>query len=158
MESVKIERLDHHGLVAGIIDELKLVELIDGRLPSDEQETVSAGEAVKAMVINGLGFCNRPLMLTPQFYQNLPMELLFRPGVTAEHFNRHKLGRTLDEIQAYGCDLLFSELALSVCDQEGVDRRNFSITRGSGPFADNIWQGCDGLFSHPETVGEVFPE
>ncbi len=56
VESVKIERLDHHGLVAGIIDELKLVELIDRRLPSDDQETVSAGEAVKAMVINGLGF------------------------------------------------------------------------------------------------------
>ena len=127
MESVKIERLDHHGLVAGIIDELKLVEIIDRRLPSDDQETISAGEAVKAMVINGLGFCNRPLMLTPQFYQNLPMELLFRPGVKAEHFNRHKLGRTLDEIHAYGCDLLFSELALSACNQEGVDRRNNSL-------------------------------
>ncbi len=127
MESIKIERLDHHGLVAGIIDELKLVEIIDRRLPGDEQEAVSAGEAVKAMIINGLGFCNRPLMLTPQFYQNLPMEVLFRRGVRAEHFNRHKLGRTLDEIHVYGCDALFSELALSACDQEGVDRRNTSL-------------------------------
>jgi transposase len=127
MSSLAIDRLDHHGVVSGIIDDLKLVEIIDQRIPADEQSAVSAGEAVKAMIINGLGFCNKPLMLTPQFYDNLPMELLFRPGVEAQHFNRHKLGRTLDEIHVYGCDTLFSELALSACDQEGVERRNNSL-------------------------------
>ena len=38
-------------------------------------------------------------------------------------FNRFKLGRTLDEAYTYGCDLLFSELALAVCAQEGIDLR-----------------------------------
>jgi transposase len=38
-------------------------------------------------------------------------------------FNRFKLGRTLDEVHAYGCELLFSELALAVCVQEGMDLR-----------------------------------
>ena len=52
----------------------------DARIEADAQETVTAGEAVKAMIINGLGFSNRPLMLTPPFFENLPMELLFRPG------------------------------------------------------------------------------
>ena len=96
MESIRVERLDHHGLVASIVDELKLTEIIDQRVASDEQSVVTVGEAVKAMILNGLGFSNRPLMLTPQFYQNLPIELLFRADVKAEHFNRHKLGRTLD--------------------------------------------------------------
>ena len=134
MSSLAIERLDHHGLVSGIIDDLKLVEIIDQRIPADEQSAVSAGEAVKAMIINGLGFCNKPLMLTPQFYDNLPMELLFRPGVEAEHFNRHKLGRTLDEIHTYGCDTLFSELALSASltgAYEGqADEQAIAITYG----------------------------
>lgn len=61
--------------------------------------------------------------LTPQFFANKPLDLLFREGVCAEMFNRFKLGRTLDEVHAYGCDLLFSELALAVCAQEGIDLR-----------------------------------
>ena len=125
--SLQIERLDHHGVVAGMIEELKLVEIIDARLGQDEQEKVSAGEAVKAMILNGLGFSNRPLMLTPQFYENLPLEKLFRAGVKAQDFNRHKLGRTLDQAYEYGCDLLFSELALRACAQEGVEVRYNSL-------------------------------
>jgi transposase len=127
MSELRIERLDHHGLVAGIIDDLQLVERIDERIESDEQETISVGEAMKAMIINGLGFCNRPLMLTPQFFENLPVELLFRTGVKAADFNRHKLGRALDEVYAYGCDGLFSELALAACAQDGVEVRNNSL-------------------------------
>jgi len=127
MSELRVERLDHHGLVAGIIDDLQLVERIDARIDADEQETISAGEAVKAMIINGLGFCNRPLMLTPQFFENLPVELLFRQGVQAKDFNRHKLGRTLDKIYDYGCDGLFSELALAACAQDGVDVRTTSL-------------------------------
>ncbi len=34
MDSMKVERLDHHGIVAGIIDELKIVEIIDGLNPT----------------------------------------------------------------------------------------------------------------------------
>jgi len=127
VESVSVERLDHHGLVASIVDELKLTEIIDQRIAPDEQSVVTVGEAVKAMVLNGLGFSNRPLMLTPQFYQNLPIELLFRADLKAEHFNRHKLGRTLDALYDYGCDVLFSEVALAACQQEGVEVHNNSL-------------------------------
>src|SRR5262245_64584908 len=38
-------------------------------------------------------------------------------------FNRFKLGRTLDEAYAYGCNLLCEELALAVCTHEGIDLR-----------------------------------
>ena len=124
---IEIERLDHHGVVSGMIEELGLVEQIDARLGFTEQETVSAGEAIKAMILNGLGFSNRPLMLTPQFYENLPLEKLFRAGVKAEDFNRHKLGRTLDQAYDCDCDVLFSELALRACQQEGIDLRFNSL-------------------------------
>jgi transposase len=95
------------------------------------------------MILNGLGFSDRPLTLTPQFFANKPLDLLFREGVDAEMFNRFKLDRTLEEAHAYGCDLLLSELALSVCHQEGLDTRfnhldtsSFSLTSDYVPDSD----------------------
>src|SRR5882724_10206940 len=103
MKSVCVERLDHLGLITSVINDLGLVSLIDARLKPDDQEAITPGEAVKGMILNGLVFANKPL------------DLLFRPDVTAEMFNRFKLGRTLDEVNTYGSDLLFSEIALVVC-------------------------------------------
>ena len=98
MASIRVERLDHLGLIASVINDLGLVSLIDARLKPDDQEAITPGEAVKGMILNGLGFANRPLSLSPQFFANKPLDLLFRPGVKAEMFNRFKLGRTLDEV------------------------------------------------------------
>src|SRR5262247_1422923 len=123
MESVHVERLDHLGLIAQVIRDLGLISMIDARIVPDEQEEITPGEAMAGMILNGLGFANRPLSLTPQFFANKPLDLLFREGVRAEMFNRFKLGRTLDEVHAYGCDLLFSELALAVCAQERIEQR-----------------------------------
>jgi transposase len=135
MEQVRVERLDHLGLIASVIKDLGLIDIIDTRLVPDPQEMITPGEVVAAMILNGLGFANRPLSLTPQFFANKPLDLLFRHGIDAEMFNRFKLGRTLDDAFAYGCDLLFEELALSICAQEGIDLRfnhldttSFSLT------------------------------
>jgi transposase len=143
MESVSVERLDHLGVVASVIKDLGLIEMIDARLPPHDQEEITAGEAVAGMIVNGLGFANRPLSLTPQFFANKPLDLLFRPGVRADMFNRFKLGRSLDEVSSYGCDLLFSELALAVCAQEGIEQRfnhldttSFSLTGAYIPDSD----------------------
>ena len=123
MEIVRVDRLDHLGLIASVINDLGLVRRIDARLPPDAQEAITPGEAIKGMILNGLGFANRPLSLTPQFFDNKPLDLLFRPGVDAEMFHRFKLGRTLDEVNIYGCDLFFSEIALAVCQHEAIDHR-----------------------------------
>jgi transposase len=123
MESVRVERLDHLGVIASVIKELGLIDMINARLVPDAQEVMTPGEAVAGMILNGLGFANRPLSLTPQFFANKPLDLLFRDGIRADMFNRFKLGRILDEAYAYGCDLLFQELALAVCAQEGIDLR-----------------------------------
>jgi transposase len=123
MESLRVERLDHFGLIASVIKDLGLIAMIDARLVPDAQEALTPGEAVAGMIINGLGFANRPLSLTPQFFANTPLDLLFHAGIHADLFNRFKLGRTLEEVSAYGCDLLCSELALAVCVQEGIDPR-----------------------------------
>jgi transposase len=123
MEQVRVERLDHIGVIASLIKDLGLVNMIDTRLVPDAQAMITPGEAVAGMILHGLGLANRPLSLTPQFFANKPLDLLLRQGIEAEMFNRFKLGRTLDEAYAYGCDLLFEELALSICAQEGIDLR-----------------------------------
>ena len=38
MEAVRVERLDHLGLIASVINELGLVSMIDARLTPDNQE------------------------------------------------------------------------------------------------------------------------
>jgi transposase len=50
-----------------------------------------------------------------------------REGVSADHFNRFKLGRSLGKVFSYGCDLLFSDIAHPVCLQEGIDLRFNSL-------------------------------
>jgi transposase len=123
MEPVRVERLDHLGVIASVIKDLGLIDMINARLVPDAQAVLTPGEAGAGMILNGLGFANRPLSLTPQFLANKPLDLLFREGLEAELCNRFKLGRTLDEAYPYGCDVLFQELALAVCAQEGIDQR-----------------------------------
>ena len=127
MPRVMVERLDHLGVIAGVIKDLGIVELIDSRIESDQQEEITTGEAISGMILNGLGFSDRPMSLTPQFFKNKPLDVLFRPGLVASHFNRFKLGRSLDKVFGYGCDVLFSEISLYVCRQEGVDLRFHSL-------------------------------
>src|SRR5262245_22829092 len=63
MEQVRVERLDHLGLLASVIKDLGLIAMIDKRLVPHEQEVITPGEAVAGMILNGLGFANRPLSL-----------------------------------------------------------------------------------------------
>jgi len=143
MDVVKVERMDHLGIIAGVIHDLGIIEMIDSRIALDEREEISTGEAIAGMILNSLGFSNRPISLTPQFFENKPMDLLFRDGVSADSFNRFKLGRSLDKAFSYGCDMMFSEIALSVCQQEGIDLRfncldttSFSLTGEYMPDSD----------------------
>jgi transposase len=100
MESVIVERLDHLGVISEVIKDLGLIELINARLVPDDQEAMTPGEAIAGMMLNSVGFSNRPLSLTPQFFANKPLDLLLREGLRADMFNRFKLGRTLDEVHA----------------------------------------------------------
>ena len=97
MEQVRVERLDHLGLIASVIKDIGLIDMIDRRLVPDDQEVITPGEAVAGMILNGLGFARSALIITPQFFANKPLDLLFREGIDAKMFNRFKLGRTLEE-------------------------------------------------------------
>ena len=117
--------------------------MIDARLLVHDHEEITAGEAVAGMRLNGVGFSDRPVTFTPQFFANKPLDRLFHEGVRAEMCNRFTLGRTLDEAYGYGCDLWLSALALSVWLQEGLagrfnhlDTTSFSLTGDYVPDSD----------------------
>ena len=48
---MQIEHLDHHDVVAGMIDDLGITEIIDELLGIDEQEENSMGDAVKGLIL-----------------------------------------------------------------------------------------------------------
>ncbi len=104
--------IEHLGLVAGMFDELGIGEMIDQLLAQDkEQRIVTIGQAVKAMVLNGLGFTNRRLYLTSRFFENKPTDRLIGEGIQAEHLNDDALGKALDRLHEYGVTELFTVIA-----------------------------------------------
>ena len=73
-EEYSSKDLDHLGIVSAMCDEINLVGIIDQLIPPDSRATMTIGETVKLMVINGLGFTSRPLYLEAQFYASKPIE------------------------------------------------------------------------------------
>ena len=109
MNKYKTETIEHLGLVSSMIDELGIVESIDNAIKQDKNERkVTIGEAVKAMILNGLGFANRQLYLVPQFFENKPLDLLIKEGIEPNHLNDTVLGRALDSLYECGVTPLFS--------------------------------------------------
>lgn len=77
---IQVEDIDHLGLVAGIIDEINLVEQINQLLGQHSTEKVSAGHVVKAMILNGLGFVSGALYIFSKFFEGKATEHLIGEG------------------------------------------------------------------------------
>jgi transposase len=111
---IQIQNLDHLGIVAGLIDEIGIVEKINEKLKIDTREKINSGQVVKAMILNGLGMVSRPLYLFSQFFEDKAVEELLGKGIKKEYLNDDKLGRVMDEIYQLGLSSLFVELVLLV--------------------------------------------
>ena len=64
---IDVQDIDHLGLIAGIVDEIGIVEITNRLLGTHSLEQVSAGHVVKAMILNCFGFLTAPLYLFSQF-------------------------------------------------------------------------------------------
>jgi transposase len=118
------EILDHLGLVAGMFDELGIGDVLDqATQQTPETRFVTVGTAVKAMVLNGLGFVNQQLYLVPRFFQNKPTQRLVAPSIDAEHLNDDALGRALDTLYASGVTPLYSLIAATAAERLGLAPR-----------------------------------
>jgi transposase len=118
--NIRVQDLDHSGIIAGICDEMGLVEQIDKRLGTHPQEIISPGQVVKAMILNGLGFVSAPLYLFEKFFVGKATEHLLGAGIRPEHLNDDRLGRILDKLAESGLTETFVTVALSAARQFGV--------------------------------------
>ncbi len=114
------QNIDHLGIVAGMCKRIGLIGLIDEQV-KDTGRAVSVGQAVQAMVLNGLGFVSRPLYLTPEFFQSKPIDMLIGEGVTAEQLNGVSLGRALDHLYEAGVTEVFAFVAAQAIREVGIE-------------------------------------
>lgn len=112
-ECIEVKNIDHLGLVAGVIDEIGLVEQINQLLGQHSTEKVSAGHVVKAMILNGLGFVSGGLYMFSKFFEGLATEHLIGEGIKPEYLNDDRLGRVLDQLYIKGLSQVFMAVALS---------------------------------------------
>jgi transposase len=104
-----------------MFEELGITEVIDRATKQDpEMRIVTAGHAVKAMVLNGLGFVNQQLYLVPHFFQHKPISRLIAPGIQASHLNDDTLGRALDTLYDFGVTALYSLIAATAAARLGL--------------------------------------
>ncbi len=121
-EEYQSEVLDDLGLVAGMYDELGIGALLAELIVQDQAyRHVSIGQAVKAMVLNGLGFVNQRLYLVPYFFENKPVERLLGPGIEAAHLNDDVMGRALDCLYEHDVTALYRQLAQQAAQRLGLE-------------------------------------
>lgn len=140
--NVIVQNLDHLGIVTGIVDELGLVDTVNEYLGQDPYEEISAGIAVKAMILNGLGFASTPLYLFEQFFVGKATEHLLGPGVLPQHLNDDRLGRVLDGLYLAGITTVFLALCMKaakrfdiICERAHLDSTSMSV---SGAYVNSV--------------------
>ena len=150
---IDVQDIDHLGLIAGIVDEIGIVEIIDRLLGTHPLEEVSAGHVVKALILNCLGFLTAPLYLFSQFFVGKATEHLIGPGVKPEHLNDSRIGRVLDQLYKKGLTPVFVEIALAAVKRFGVSIKQAHLDSSS-----MCVQG-EYLNAQPETTStEMAPE
>jgi transposase len=128
---IRVQDIDHCGIVAGIIDQMCLVEQINQILGTHHQEIVSAGQAVKAMILNGLGLVSAPLYLFEKFFVGKATEHLLGEGIRPEHLNDDRLGRVLDKLYEAGLTQVFVKIALAAAEKFGVKKDTLHLDSSS---------------------------
>ncbi len=78
--NLQVYDLGHLGLVASILDQIGLVQTVDRFVGPRPGEKVSTGMALKAAILNALGFVTSPLYLFGHFFQASPPSCSWGPA------------------------------------------------------------------------------
>lgn len=134
LENLEIKTINHLGIIAGIIDEIGIVEIINEQLGTHREEIVSPGIMIKATILNGLGFVSQPLYLFPKFFEDKATEYLLGKGILPQNLNDDRIGRVMDKCYSYGNSKLFLLIALAAAkkykinlDYSHLDSSSFSV-------------------------------
>ncbi|MEM9009524.1 MAG: IS1634 family transposase [Cyanobacteria bacterium P01_F01_bin.86] len=128
---IDVQDIDHLGVIAGIVDEIGIVEIINRLLGTHPLEKISAGHVVKAMILNCLGFLTAPLYLFNQFFVGKATEHLIGQGVKPEHLNDSRIGRVLEQLYEKGLTSVFVEIALAAVKRFGVSTKQVHLDGSS---------------------------
>ena len=131
IEEMGIKNIDHLGIVAGIVDSIGLVEIINNYCGNLPDEKISSGQVVKAMILNGLGFVSSPLYMFSYFFKDKPCEYLIGKGVKAEYLNDDKLGRVLDKLFIKGLTDIFLAISLNVKEKFDISLKSSHLDSSS---------------------------
>ena len=131
ISEIEIKNIDHLGIVAGIIDSIGLVEIINKYCGKEADEKISSGHVVKAMILNGLGFVSSPLYLFSEFFKDKPCEHLIGEGVKAEYLNDYKLGRVMDKLFIKGLTEIFLAISMNVKKQFDISSKTSHLDSSS---------------------------
>lgn len=131
LEAIEIVNLDHLGIVAGVIDEMELVEEVNKKVGLRAKEAVSPGQVMKAMILNGLGFLSAPMYLFENFFVGKATEHLIGEGVIAEQLNDDRIGRALDKYYEVGTTNLFTAIALKAAQKFQVEKESVHLDSSS---------------------------
>jgi transposase len=122
-EQITIKNLDHLGLIAGIIDDLNIENIVNSLIKTDIREKISAGTIIKAIILNGLGYMSQPLYLFPEFFRDKPVDKLLGYGIKAEEINDDKIGRVMDDIYEVSLDKLWTKIGLNVLKKYEIETK-----------------------------------
>jgi transposase len=144
--NIEVEDIDHLGIIAGIIDDIGIVDIINKRVGEHSQEQVSAGHVVKALILNCMGFLSAPLYLFHQFFIGKGTEHLLGDGIKAEYLNARRIGRVLDKLYQQGITTIFMTMAVSAVQKFGV-----SMSRVHGDSSSFMFMGSMRLLRPPQS-------
>ena len=128
---IEVQDIDHLGIVAGIIDEIGLVEEVDHKLGTHSQQCISSGQVLKAMIVNGLGFVSAPMYLFEEFFIGKATDHLIGEAIEPSHLNDDRLGRVLDKLYEADLSELFVSLAARAAHRYGVSTDSVALDSSS---------------------------
>jgi transposase len=110
---------------------MELVEEVNKKVGIKVKETLTPGQVMKAMILNGLGFLSAPLYLFEEFFVGKATEHLIGEGVEASHLNDDRLGRALDQYYQVGTTKLFTEIAIKAAKKFQVEMSSIHLDGSS---------------------------
>ncbi len=157
-QEIEVKNLDHLGIVAGIIDELGIEDLVNQALGTDKREKISAGIIVKAIILNGLGFV-QTFIFIPPIFADKPIEHLLGEGRKAEEINDDKIGRVMDDLYEYSLESLWTSLAINTINKYEIKTKYSHLDSSSvsvhGEYKINPKQEGENLEENRENVIEI---
>lgn len=116
----RVAPVAHLPLVLGVLRKLEIATLIDSMIPPHQDQVVSTGRAVEALVLSILDG-HHALYKVGRRLNERGMLPLLQSGLMPQSLHESRLGQTLDALYDANLNTVFSAIALRALDIYRVD-------------------------------------